>query len=106
MGIELISGQRSRTTCLTPVIGKGVISRGFLNRSSELRSRTATCCVRPFFPQAEDSDDSEPLGNNGHGEIYILRFPVETQQGSATVLTAWIIRDGEDFPRLITCYIL
>jgi len=55
---------------------------------------------------AEDSDDSLPLGNNGHGEIYILRFPVETQQGSATVLTAWIIRDGEDFPRLITCYIL
>lgn len=55
---------------------------------------------------AENSDDAEPLGNNGHGEIYILRFPLETQKGRATVLTAWIVRDGEDFPRLITCYIL
>ena len=55
---------------------------------------------------AENSDDAEPLGNNGHGEVYILRFPVETQRGRAMVLTVWIIRDGEDFPRLITCYIL
>jgi hypothetical protein len=55
---------------------------------------------------AENSDDAEGLGNNGHGEVYILRFPVETQKGNAMVLTAWIIRDGEDFPRLITCYIL
>ena len=55
---------------------------------------------------AETSDDAEPLGNNGHGEIYVLRFPLKTQKGSATVLTMWIVRDGEDFPRLITCYIV
>jgi hypothetical protein len=55
---------------------------------------------------AANSDDAESLGNNGHGEIYILRFPLQTQKGSATVLTTWIVRNGEDFPRLITCYIL
>ena len=55
---------------------------------------------------AENSDEAEPLGNNGHGEVYVLRFPLETQRGRATVLTVWIIRDSEDFPRLITCYIL
>lgn len=55
---------------------------------------------------AENSDEAEPLGNNGHGEVYVLRFPLETQRGRATVLTVWIIRDKEDFPRLITCYIL
>lgn len=43
---------------------------------------------------------------NGHGEVYVLRFPLETQRERATVLTVWIIRDSEDFPRLITCYIL
>ena len=61
---------------------------------------------RAILSAAENSNDAEPLGNNGHGEIYILRFPIETQKGNATVLTAWIIRDREDFPRLITCYIL
>ncbi len=55
---------------------------------------------------AENSDEAEPLGNNGHGEVYVLRFLLETQRGHATVLTVWIIRDSEDFPRLITCYIL
>jgi len=55
---------------------------------------------------AENSEDAEPLGNNGHGEVYILRFPLETQRGRAAVLTVWIIRDGEDFPRLVTCYIV
>ena len=55
---------------------------------------------------AENSDEAEPLGNNGHGEVYVLRFPLGTDRGRATVLTVWIIRDGEDFPRLVTCYIL
>jgi hypothetical protein len=55
---------------------------------------------------AENSNEAEPLGNNGHGEIYVLRFVLATRRGQATVLTAWIVRDGEDFPRLITCYIL
>jgi hypothetical protein len=55
---------------------------------------------------AENSENAEPRGNNGHGEVYILRFPMETQRGRATVLTVWIIRDGEDFPRLVTCYIV
>ena len=54
----------------------------------------------------ENSEDAEPLGNNGHGEVYILRFPLETQRGRAAVLTVWIIRDGEDFPRLVSCYIV
>jgi hypothetical protein len=55
---------------------------------------------------ARDSDQAEGLGNNGHGEVYVLRFPLETERGRATVLTAWIIRYGEDFPGLTTCYIL
>ncbi|MGH7926406.1 MAG: DUF6883 domain-containing protein [Candidatus Binatia bacterium] len=55
---------------------------------------------------AENSNEAQRLGNNGHGEVYALRFRLETQRGDATVLTAWIIRDSEDFPRLITCYIL
>ena len=55
---------------------------------------------------AENSEEAEPLGNNGHGEVYVLRFPLETPRGRGVVLTVWIIRDGEDFPRLVTCYIL
>jgi Domain of unknown function (DUF6883) len=55
---------------------------------------------------AATSDQAEPRGDNGHGEVFVLRFPLETERGRAMVLTAWIIRHGEDFPRLTTCYTL
>ena len=52
------------------------------------------------------SDDVEGRGDEGHGTVYSLRFPMRTTKGTATVVTAWIVRRGEDFPRLTTCYIL
>ncbi len=55
---------------------------------------------------AENSDEAEAIGDNGHGMVYLLRFPVTTAQGTAMILTVWIILQGEDFPRLVTCYIL
>ena len=79
------------------------------NESEAVLKRALNFCItlangevlrQAILSAAENSDDAESLGNNGHGEVYILRFPVETRRGSATVLTVWIIRDGEDFPRL------
>ena len=61
---------------------------------------------RAILRAAENSDEAEPLGNNEHGDVYILRFPLATPRGRATVLTVWIIRNGEDFPRLVSCYIV
>ncbi len=52
------------------------------------------------------SDQAVARGDNGHGEVYVLRFPLETAKGSAVVLTAWIVRYGEDFPQLTSCYIV
>jgi len=48
----------------------------------------------------------EARGDNGFGEVFVLRFPLQTETGAALVLTAWIIRHNEDFPRLTTCHIL
>ncbi len=55
---------------------------------------------------AAESDDVRIMGDNGHGVVYVLRVPMQTTKGAATVLTAWIVRHGEDFPRLTTCYIV
>jgi hypothetical protein len=55
---------------------------------------------------AANSDEAEAIGDNGHGMVYVLRFLLTTAHGAARILTAWIIRHEEDFPRLITCYIL
>jgi hypothetical protein len=55
---------------------------------------------------AASSDNAVYRGDNKFGEVYELRFPMTTAQGTATVLSAWIIRRNEDFPRLTTCFIV
>ena len=59
-----------------------------------------------LLDRAAHSRDALATGDNGFGHTYVLRFRLTTHQGSATVLSAWIIRRDEDFPRLTTCYIL
>jgi hypothetical protein len=51
------------------------------------------------------SDAAAAKGHNGFG-VYALRTWVQTAVGAATILSAWIVLDGEDFPRLITCYMV
>lgn len=61
---------------------------------------------RALFAAAKNSNDVVAGGDNGFGETYVLRFLLTTEKGSATVLSAWIVRHKEDFPRLTTCFIL
>ena len=55
---------------------------------------------------AATKNDAVARGHNGFGEQFNLIFSMQTAQGSATILTAWIVLDNEDFPRLTTCYII
>ncbi len=41
-----------------------------------------------------------------YGQRYVIDFSYSGPGGTATIRSAWIIRTGEDFPRLVTCYIL
>ncbi len=59
-----------------------------------------------LLAQAANSNEFTALGDNGFGKTYVLRFRLATDRGSATVLSAWIIRHNEDFPRLTTCFIV
>jgi hypothetical protein len=55
---------------------------------------------------AATSNRFEARGDNGFGQVYVPGFPLATDTGTATLMSAWIIRHGEDFPRLTTCYIV
>ena len=61
---------------------------------------------RALLDAAAVSDQVEARGDSGFGASYILRFPLSTAKGTGTVLSVWIVRHGEDFPRLTTCYIV
>lgn len=55
---------------------------------------------------AARSDAAEMRGDNGFGDVFVLRFALTTQLGTATVLSVWVVLHAEDFPRLTTCYIV
>lgn len=83
---------RHKANVFESVLGINLANRELL-REAILRAAAAT-------------EDAELRGDHGHGAVYVLRFPLRTPKGEAVVLTAWIVRRGEDFPRLTTCYIV
>lgn len=41
---------------------------------------------------------------NDYGIHYNMKFIFKTKIGESLLLVGWIIRKGEDFPRLTNCY--
>ena len=48
--------------------------------------------------------EAELGDNDEHGQRYQIKFEMTWQSKHATLLSAWIVRPGEDFARLVTCY--
>ena len=68
-------------------VGDAIVLQGWLKRG-----------VTTDFATIGPSDE--------HGDRYQVDFEAATPTGRATIRSAWIIRRGEDFPRLTTCYVL
>lgn len=52
------------------------------------------------------TQDCQPGRKTDHGQRYILDFTLACRGKSAQVRSVWNVRPAEDFPRLITCYVL
>jgi hypothetical protein len=46
------------------------------------------------------------LSESRFGSLWVIDFHLETYRGAATIRSGWIVRTGEDFPRLTTCFVL
>ncbi|WP_445314980.1 DUF6883 domain-containing protein [Microcoleus vaginatus] len=42
--------------------------------------------------------------NNEYGTHYNMKFLLKTEVGESQIIAAWIVRSGESFPRLTSCY--
>lgn len=62
--------------------------------------------LREWIPQAAIAGEADFERGDEFGERYRLDFAIATSSGRAPVRSAWIIQKGEDFPRLMTCYVL
>jgi hypothetical protein len=52
------------------------------------------------------SGEADPAQEDEFGKRYVLDFEMKTGAGTATVRSAWIVRQGEDVPRFTSCYVL
>jgi len=44
------------------------------------------------------------IKENEYGTHYNMKFSLQTDVGESLILVGWIIRKGENFPRLTNCY--
>jgi hypothetical protein len=47
-----------------------------------------------------------PSKRNEYGQKYIIDFEMNHSGKTARIRSAWIIRNDENFPRLVTCYVM
>jgi hypothetical protein len=52
------------------------------------------------------SGEADPAEEDEYGMRYVLDFEMKTGAGTAKVRSGWIVRRGEDFPRLTSCFVL
>ena len=65
--------------------------------SEWLKARLLDAALRGSVTEAEVDE---------YGRRYVLDFECERHDRCFIVGSAWIVRRGEDFPRLTTCYVL
>ncbi len=61
--------------------------------------------LRDALLQAALTEDATPADQDEFGQRYVIDFQMQGPQGTAIVRSAWIVRTGEQFPRLTSCYV-
>ena len=55
--------------------------------------------------QAATGESAERVGTTPYGDLYIVDFAMPAKDKTAPVRSVWIIRGGEEVPRLVSCYV-
>lgn len=55
--------------------------------------------------QAALTEDATPTEQDAFGQRYVIDVQMQGPQGTAIVRSAWIVRTGEQIPRLTSCYV-
>ncbi len=55
---------------------------------------------------AARSYEATPTEETEFGQLYVLDLSMSKPAGQAIIRISWIVRHGEDFPRLTSCYVL
>lgn len=62
--------------------------------------------LRDALLDAARTQGAVATDHDQYGQRYVLDFEVVRAVGRAVVRSTWIVRTGEDYPRLTSCYVL
>jgi len=62
--------------------------------------------LRDFLLAAARQADAVPAEKDEYGQRYTVDLKVPSRSGPMPIRSLWIVRVGEDFPRLASCYVL
>ena len=52
------------------------------------------------------TEEATPAERDEYGQRFVVDFSMRRQDKEAVVRSSWIVRRGEDVPRLTSCYVL
>ena len=104
-GTRAIIDRRKITDyCLNPDHEDGKHKARRFRRLVGLNRNNATLLL-DALRRAAVSGDAVAGKMDGYGRRYVIDFEIAGPGGTATMRSAWMVRAGEDVPRLVTCYI-
>jgi hypothetical protein len=62
--------------------------------------------LRDALLEAAKAEEASATDQDAYGQRYVVDFIMNGPGGAGRVRSSWIVRSGEDFPRLTSCYVL
>ena len=97
--------QKLREYCLNPAHPRGKHKARVFASVLGITAREAAW-LRTAFLQAAGALEAKVGEADAYGRRYHLDVSINGPKGTAAVRTTWIVRAGEDFARLTSCYVL
>jgi hypothetical protein len=69
-------------------------------------NQTDSRWLRQSLLEAVRGSDAIDLGSDQFGRLWRIDVGVTRHDKAAVIRTLWIVRTGEDAPRLVTCWVL
>lgn len=104
-GQAIVDVEKLRNYCLDPTHPRGRHKARVFRSTLGLTDLYAEELQAALLAAAL-GDEAIPAERDDYGQRYVLDFTMRGPTGQARVRSIWIVRRGEGFPRLTTCYVL
>lgn len=101
----IIDDQKLTGYCLNITHGEGQHKARVFKSALDLDVEDVEI-LKSALLEAVKTSDTVLDKRNQYGQKYVIDFPMTHNDKTATIHSVWIVKNDENFPRLVTCYVL